>query len=170
MHQKVLSITLVTVICVPWVASARALYSSEPFPDGSIETRLLPMRTEARALILFGSDAASRLPKFAPVTSSETAKRNRLLKAQRGDRWTSFDKVQHAAFSLLMMLSGQYLLVNKAGWSESKSLPASIVATAGAVMGKEVYDWRVGPSRHFSVKDLVADGLGITVATVIIAF
>lgn len=91
------------------------------------------------------------------------------MKAQRGDQWTSIDKVQHASFSLLMTLSGQYLLVNKAGWSESRSLPASMVVTAGAGVGKELYDWRVGPSRYFSFKDLVADALGITVAAIIIA-
>ncbi len=80
------------------------------------------------------------------------------------DRWLAFDKAQHAAFSFLSVVAGQYTLVRKAGWNERRALPVSVSFGAALGLGKELYDWRVGPRRTFSRRDLAADALGIALA------
>lgn len=84
------------------------------------------------------------------------------------DPWLGFDKVQHFTFSFLFTLGQQYLIVNKIGATESQALPYSISSTAAIGLFKEIYDKKRSPSRHFSKRDLVADALGIAVATLII--
>ncbi|WP_456427267.1 hypothetical protein [Rhodocaloribacter sp.] len=80
------------------------------------------------------------------------------------DRWLAFDKAQHAAFAFLSVVGGQYTLVRKAGWSERRALPVSMGFGAALGLGKELYDWRVGPRRTFSRRDLAADAFGILLA------
>ncbi|WP_457654513.1 hypothetical protein [Rhodocaloribacter sp.] len=80
------------------------------------------------------------------------------------DRRLGFDKVQHAAFSFLSVVGGQYTLVRKAGWSERQALPVSMGFGAALGLGKELYDWRIGPRRTFSRRDLAADAFGILLA------
>lgn len=84
------------------------------------------------------------------------------------DRWLAQDKVQHVVFSGLWTLSTQYVLVNKADWSEPDALPASIVSSATVGLAKELYD-ASQPAGQASGKDLVADVVGIGVAVGIIA-
>jgi uncharacterized protein YfiM (DUF2279 family) len=81
------------------------------------------------------------------------------------DRWIARDKVQHVTFSFLWTLSTQYVLVTEARWSETRALPFSIASGAAIGLAKEIYDWQIGPTRYFSNKDLVADALGILLAT-----
>lgn len=83
------------------------------------------------------------------------------------DPWIARDKGQHAAFSALWTLSTQYLLVNKAGWTEGEALPASIASTSLIGVGKEVYD-ASRSSGTASGRDLVADGAGIGFAVLLI--
>lgn len=104
---------------------------------------------QTRFLGLHMSDAAARLPPPA-------------------DRWWARDKARHMAFSFLWTLSTQYALVNKAGWSEADALPTSVGVTVTVGLSKELYDWRAGPTRHFSGKDLVANGVGILAAVGVI--
>lgn len=87
---------------------------------------------------------------------------------QTEDRWIAFDKVQHLTFSFLWTLGTQYVAVNKGRISEQHALPLSITSSAAAGVSKEVYDYRIGPTRYFSLKDLVADALGILLATGVI--
>ena len=82
----------------------------------------------------------------------------------REDRWLARDKARHVVFSGLWTLSTQYVLVRKVGWRERAALPLS-VGTAATVGGlKELYD-ATRPQRTASGKDLVANAVGIGLAT-----
>ena len=96
---------------------------------------------------------------------SETRVLTRSFDPQSEDRWLAFDKVQHLTFSFLWTLGTQYVVVNKGRISEHNALPLSISSSAAAGVSKELYDLRIGPSRYFSTKDLVADAVGILLAT-----
>jgi len=79
------------------------------------------------------------------------------------------DKAKHVGGSFLWTLSTQYVLTDKAGWSDGDALPASVASGVAIGLAKEVYDRTAGPTRYFSKKDLVADALGILLATGVIA-
>lgn len=96
---------------------------------------------------------------------SETRVLTRPFDPQSEDRWLAFDKVQHLTFSFLWTLGTQYVVVNKGRISEHNALPLSISSSAAAGVSKELYDLRIGPSRYFSTKDLIADAVGILLAT-----
>jgi len=83
----------------------------------------------------------------------------------RVDPWFSFDKVQHFTFSFLFTVGWQYGFENKLDWSRNDALPASIGATLAIGLAKELYDWRLGPRRFFSYRDMVANSAGILLAT-----
>lgn len=83
--------------------------------------------------------------------------------APSADRWIALDKAKHLGGSALWTLSTQYVLVNKAGWSEETALPASVASGAAAGLAKELYD-RSRPSEDASGRDLVADAVGIGLA------
>lgn len=83
------------------------------------------------------------------------------------DRWFARDKLQHVAFSSLWTLSTQYVLVNKAGWTERSALPASIASGAAIGLTKELYD-ASRPGGTASRKDLFADVVGIGLAVGVI--
>ncbi len=89
------------------------------------------------------------------------------LKQQAVDRWLARDKFLHASYSFLLTLSSQYILVNKFDYRERKALPISIGFTLSLGVGKEFYDRR-RPGGYISYRDLVADLVGITLATLII--
>ncbi|MDQ7040239.1 MAG: hypothetical protein Q9M35_04805 [Rhodothermus sp.] len=80
------------------------------------------------------------------------------------DPWLAYDKVQHMTFSFLWTLGSQYTLEQKVGWRRGRALPVAVGTTVVVGMAKELYDWKVGPRRRFSYRDLVADGLGIVLA------
>lgn len=80
------------------------------------------------------------------------------------DRWLAPDKAKHVGASLLVTLSSQYAFVNKGGWSEHDALPLSVGTGALAGLSKEFYDRHVGPTRHFCLRDLAADAVGILLA------
>ncbi|MFB6286576.1 MAG: hypothetical protein ABEK03_08375 [Candidatus Bipolaricaulia bacterium] len=83
------------------------------------------------------------------------------------DQWLARDKAKHVVFSGLWTLSTQYVLVNKAHWSEGDALPASIASAAAVGVAKEVYD-ASRPTETASGKDLVADAVGIGLAVGVI--
>jgi uncharacterized protein YfiM (DUF2279 family) len=85
------------------------------------------------------------------------------------DRWWAMDKAKHLGGSFLWTLSTQYVLVSKADVSELRALPWSVASGAAIGVAKEAYDWRRGPTRHFSWKDLAADALGVALAAGLIA-
>ena len=84
------------------------------------------------------------------------------------DPWWARDKLQHLTFSFLWTLSTQYVLVEKADWSRSAALPAAVGSGATVGLSKELFDWRLGPTRRFSTRDLAADAVGILLAVGVI--
>lgn len=100
---------------------------------------------------------ALRIPSCRPL--------NRPLRSRRPseDEWIARDKARHVVFSGLWTLSTQYVLVNKADWSEGDALPLSVTSSATVGLAKELYD-ASRPEGTVSGKDLVADGVGISVA------
>ncbi|MEM1093362.1 MAG: hypothetical protein AAGJ10_02075 [Bacteroidota bacterium] len=77
--------------------------------------------------------------------------------------------MQHLAFSFLLTLGSQYVLVNKGARSEMQALPLSVSGTAAVGLAKELYD-RHKPRGRFSTRDLIADGLGILLAVGLIVW
>lgn len=130
-------------------------------PD-ALPLRPLP-HTSARAAILYG-DGVGISPGRWSAAPVETGRLRLALKERPADRWLGFDKAQHAAFSFLWTLSSQYTLVNKIDVSEGRALPVAVGSSAFFGLAKEVYDWRLGPYRHFSYRDLVADAFGVALA------
>ena len=127
---------------------------------------LAPMRL--RSQLLYGTprgEGATPTVSLRPLPRlHETAQRDTSFSQRPADPWLAFDKVQHFTFSFLWTLGSQYTFVNKWGLSEEGALPLSITSGAAIGLAKEFYDWRVKPSRYFSRRDLVADGLGIALA------
>jgi uncharacterized protein YfiM (DUF2279 family) len=122
-----------------------------------------------RAAVLYGSliqPAGIYSPDLPCAT--ETGVRRKKLNEPVRDPWLAFDKAQHLTFGFLLTLGGQYTLVNKLSMSERGALPLSISASMVVGVTKEVYDWKVGPTRFFSLRDLAADALGAALATVLI--
>jgi len=78
-----------------------------------------------------------------------------------------FDKIQHAAFSCLWTLSSQYVLENKSGFSEQKTLPYSAGSSALLGIAKELNDVQT-KEKPFDWGDMIANGIGIAIAVMII--
>ena len=119
-----------------------------------VERRTLPPTRSALRLAL-------RIPPCRPMS--------RPLRAARSteEAWIARDKARHVVFSGLWTLSTQYMLVNKADWSDRDALPLSITSGATVGLAKELYD-ASRPEGTVSGKDLVADGVGIALAVVIV--
>lgn len=147
-----------------------------PFP--SILRVLSPL--VLAAVLLGGAPAHAQLkaeavtrpaPAFcADLSPTLSALRARLVspterspRPESRDRWVARDKARHVVFSGLWTLSTQYVLVQKAHWSEPTALPvaAGTAATVGGL--KELYD-ASRPQRRASGKDLVANAVGIGLA------
>lgn len=84
------------------------------------------------------------------------------------DPWLGPDKAKHAVGSALWTLSTQYVIVNKAGWTERDGVPVSIASGVAIGVTKELYD-ASRSNGQASVRDLVADAVGVGVAVGIIA-
>ncbi|MEM1115981.1 MAG: hypothetical protein AAF845_05470 [Bacteroidota bacterium] len=85
------------------------------------------------------------------------------------DAWLGRDKALHAGGSLLLTLSGQYLLVDKAGLSNAEALPVAAGTTLLLGVMKEVTDSRRTRHPLFSWRDLAADAAGIAVAAALVS-
>jgi len=77
------------------------------------------------------------------------------------DRWFAMDKAKHAGGSFLLVLGEQYVFAHKAALDRDPALALSLAGGAAVGVAKELHDRRLGPTRYFSVKDLVADALGL---------
>lgn len=88
-------------------------------------------------------------------------------KASPPDRWMAWDKAKHLVGSALWTLSTQYVLVNKADWTEGDALPVSIASGAAIGMAKEWYD-ASHTAEDASARDLAADAMGIGLAVGVI--
>ena len=94
-------------------------------------------------------------------------KKDSIKKVIRSDRWLAIDKLQHFSYSCLISLGCQYVLVNKFNNGEKNALPLSSSLSFSAGLLKELNDNR-GKNGYFSMKDMVANLAGITVAAIII--
>ena len=99
------------------------------------------------------------------IFSSE--KEDSIKKANRPDKWLAIDKLQHFSYSCLISLGCQYVLVNKYNNGEKDALPLSSTLSFSAGLLKELND-NTGKNGYFSMKDMVANLAGITVAAIII--
>jgi uncharacterized protein YfiM (DUF2279 family) len=143
----------------PGLARAQATAS----PNLPTSSPVPPLALRA-ALLYERSETVTFLPTPPPTHLAETWGADTSFVAHPSDPWLGFDKVQHLTFSFLWTLGSQYILVNKLDWSEDDALPLSIGSSALVGLSKELYDWRVGPTRYFSKRDLIADGCGILLA------
>lgn len=89
------------------------------------------------------------------------------LVVQPHDPWLGFDKVQHFTFSFLWTLSTQYAGETKMEVQKENMVVISVSSSLAVGLAKEVYDSRK-PKGFFSKKDMIADGLGILCAVIII--
>jgi uncharacterized protein YfiM (DUF2279 family) len=80
------------------------------------------------------------------------------------DPWLGRDKVLHAAGSFLLTLSAQYVLTSKLDTSEDGALPIAAGTALSLGLAKEVADSRRAVRPLFSVRDLVADAVGVALA------
>ena len=90
-----------------------------------------------------------------------------IKKVNRPDKWLAIDKLQHFSYSCLISLGCQYVLVNKYNNGEKNALPLSSILSCSAGLLKELNDNRA-KNGYFSMKDMVANLAGITVAAIII--
>lgn len=95
---------------------------------------------------------------------SETVKQDSIIV---GDKWLTFDKVQHFTYSFLWTLSSQYILVNNMNFYERDAIHYSVFSSASAGVMKEIYDMQK-PKGYLSKKDLLANSLGIVLACLVI--
>jgi uncharacterized protein YfiM (DUF2279 family) len=78
-----------------------------------------------------------------------------------------FNKIQHAAVSCLLTLSSQYVMVNKSGIDENKALSYSVGTSVAIGLTKELNDCQT-KGNSFNWGDLIANGIGIAIAVLII--
>ena len=79
-----------------------------------------------------------------------------------------FDKVQHVAFGCLWTLSSQYILENKSGFGEDKALSYAVGSAVSLGLAKELNDSQTR-KKSFDWGDMLANGIGVAVAILIIA-
>ena len=84
--------------------------------------------------------------------------------------WLARDKAIHAGGSFLFVLAAQYVLTDKADASDGTALPLAAGAALAIGLAREVHDGRRPVDPHFSVRDLVADALGVAVAAAVVAW
>ena len=94
-------------------------------------------------------------------------KKNKNISSQN-DKWIAIDKLQHFSYSCFLSFGTQYILVNKLDLIEGKAVPISSLLSLSAGILKEINDKRGGS--YFSYKDMVANGIGILTAGIIINF
>ena len=82
--------------------------------------------------------------------------------------WIAADKALHLGGSFVLPLAGQYVLVDKAEWSNGRALPFTAGSTLALGLLKEVLDGRRQRNPHFSWRDLAADAAGVALAVVVV--
>ncbi|HEX8298993.1 MAG TPA: hypothetical protein VF594_07500 [Rubricoccaceae bacterium] len=83
------------------------------------------------------------------------------------DDWLGRDKALHFGASVLLTLSGQYVLTDKGGLTNGRALPVSAGLAFGLGVAKEVADSRRAVGPHFSLRDLAVDALGVAVGALV---
>ena len=120
---------------------------------------VLKFSTHGLLVLIFGT---SHL--FGKINEN---KKNKNIPSQN-DKWIAIDKLQHFSYSCFLSFGTQYVLVNKLDLREGKAVPMSSLLSLSAGILKEINDKRGGS--YFSYKDMVANGIGILTAGIIINF
>ncbi|RMD95172.1 MAG: hypothetical protein D6814_13600 [Calditrichaeota bacterium] len=92
--------------------------------------------------------------------SSGDSVRVRQVRAAKSDRWFGKDKYMHIAGSAFLVGTQMYIYKQHLQMSESEALTSAVLGAGIAGFGKELYD-RISGRGHASLKDLVADFVGI---------
>lgn len=108
-------------------------------------TDIVGVRSAVRPVPVMGSD-----------TTAMTSVRRHVV-----DAWLGSDKFQHFGMSYAVT-AFTFAALRTAGADAGPALTAALPVAAAAGVGKEVHDRRRG--QIFSLRDLVADGLGIAAA------
>lgn len=114
----------------------------------------------------YGSFGLDGLP---PPEALSAARRPPADGAALPDEWLARDKALHLGASFLLTLSGQYVLVDKAGLSNADALPVSAGSALALGLVKEVADARRVRGPHFCWRDLAADAAGVALAAAVVA-
>ena len=117
-------------------------------------------------ILFFTSLAFSKDNSFLGDDNIEV-KKSKNTNPEVKDDWIAIDKLQHFSYSLLISLGCQYVLVNKMNNTEKSSLPISSAFSFSAGLLKELNDQK-GKNGYFSLKDMVANVVGIMVGAIII--
>ena len=80
--------------------------------------------------------------------------------APQPDRWLTWDKFWHFSASFVSVGAGYQLGANRLGLDHAPATGAALGGTLTLGLTKELSDL-LGPKKHFSWKDLVADAAGI---------
>ncbi len=84
------------------------------------------------------------------------------------DTWISKDKADHLLASAFLTGAQYYALHRELDWSHERSVSIAVSSTLVIGLGKEVYD-HLSRKGTPSVKDMIADVLGIGVAAVLLS-
>lgn len=129
-------------------------------------------RLAAVGLVLAAVPAGAQVPRVPgpPLAAPRPAADSLCPPPRPADDWVGRDKVLHAAGSLLLTLSAQYVLTDKLDLSNARALPVAAGATLALGVLKEVADSRrpVGPL--FSWRDLAADAAGVALGALVAAW
>ena len=82
------------------------------------------------------------------------------------DEWFAVDKAQHLTLSFATTMYA-YSAARTLGAAESESAAIAVASAAAAGIAKEVLDRRKGGP--FSLRDLVADAIGIAIGSALLA-
>lgn len=113
--------------------------------------------------LLLNNAALAQTPKSVATDTSSAA-----LKPLAQDKWINKDKADHMLASAFLVGAQYYVAHRELERSHEQSMSIAIGSTLVIGLGKEIYD-HVSRKGTPSVKDVVADVLGIGVAAVLLS-
>lgn len=84
---------------------------------------------------------------------------------ERNDRWFSEDKTEHVFLSAFILGASYYVIHYELGSSRNQAAKASFVLSLSTGVFKELYDLKT--KGNISLKDLIADLIGIGIGTMV---
>jgi uncharacterized protein YfiM (DUF2279 family) len=124
--------------------------------SGAHDAQVAAVPARAMTDIMDGSAVVRPVPLMGSDTIAVASVRPDVV-----DAWLGSDKFQHFGMSYAVT-AFTFAALRTAGADAGPALTSALPVAAAAGVGKEVYDRRRG--QIFSLRDLVADGLGIAAA------